>query len=801
MKVLSSWLHDFLDAPVPPEAIAAAFDDLGTPVEEETRLGEGLDGIEVVRVLMLSPHPNADKIQLVEVDRGDGEALQICCGAFNMAVGDLVPLATLGTVMPGGMKIERRKLRGEWSNGMLCSGKELGLGDDHSGIMILPSDLTVGTPITDALGIEPDVLWELEINPNRPDAMSVAGLARDVAAKVGVGFTLPTPPAAAPPGQPVTWQSQGEGGRTAANSSDASFAVDVSDPTCCGRFVARVLRGVDPNVPSPAWMQQRLAHLGMRSISAMVDISNYVMLELGQPNHPYDLAKVVGATLGVRRATAGETLTTLDGVERTLSTNDLLIVDGDDRGVGIAGIMGGADCEISDTTTDVLLEMAWFDPTAISRSSRRLGLRSEASARFEKGCDPAVIALAADRFCELAADICGATTVPAQIDVLGTLPERPVVRVRTERVNAILGTDLSSERIAELLEPIGFTAVPVGSDHDITIPTWRYDSATEIDVIEEVGRHHGYRNIANQELTEPRSGRLTPRQQERRAVRRLLCGLGLAETLPLPFLAPGQLAAAGLDPTGIELLNPLVAEESVLRTALLPGLVGAVAHNHARRQLGIGVWEIGHVFLPPPEGQTLPDEREHLAVVLAGREAPAAVEVWQILAEQLRLDQPSVRNADLPGLHPTRGAEVLVDGQLFGIVGEIDPAVLARHDIGERVAYLEVDLGALYGAPRRSDAYRQISRFPSSDIDLAFVVPGDVSAIDVERTLAADPLVWSVRLFDVYRGTGIEHNSRSLAFAIRLQSVERTLTDAEVAEVRTTLIAAVESAHRATLRG
>jgi phenylalanyl-tRNA synthetase beta chain len=798
MKVLSSWLHEFLDAPVTPEAIAAAFDDLGTPVEEEVRIGEGLDGIEVARVLTLNPHPNADKIQLVEVDRGDGEALQICCGAFNMAEGDLVPLATLGTTMPGGMKIERRKLRGEWSNGMLCSGKELGLGDDHSGIMILPSDLTLGTPITEALGIEPDVLWELEINPNRPDAMSVVGLARDVAAKVGVGFVLPKPVRGLRPGHPVTWGANGSGGRVEAGG----FAADIADADGCGRFIARVLTGVDPTASAPAWMQQRLAHLGMRSISALVDISNYVMLELGQPNHPYDLAKVAGSTLRVRRAAEGETLTTLDDVERTFTADDLLICDGEDTPVGIAGIMGGAECEISDTTTDVLLELAWFDPTSISRSSRRLGLRSEASARFEKGCDPAVADLAADRFCELATEICGASEDWSQVEVRGTLPDRPPVRVRTARVNAILGTDLAAARIAELLGPIGFTATPVGGDHDVTIPTWRYDSATEIDVIEEVGRHFGYRNIANQELTEPRAGRLTPLQHERRAVRRLLCGLGLAETLPLPFLAPGQLAAAGLDPTGIELLNPLVAEESVLRTALLPGLVGAVAHNHARRQLGIGVWEIGHVFLPPPEGQTLPDEREHLAVVLAGREAPAAVEVWQILAEQLRLEQPSVRNADLPGLHPTRGAEVQVDGRTFGIVGEIDPAVLARHDIAERVAYLEVDLGALYGAPRRSDAYRQISRFPSSDIDLAFVVPGDVSALDVERTLStADSLVWSVRLFDVYRGTGIDEGSRSLAFAVRLQSVERTLTDAEVAEVRAALIAAVESTYGATLRG
>jgi phenylalanyl-tRNA synthetase beta chain len=803
MKVLSSWLHEMLDAPVPPEAIAAAFDDLGTPVEEEIRIGEGLAGIEVVRVLDLSPHPNADKIQLVDVDRGNGEALQICCGAFNMSVGDLVPLATLGTTMPNGMKIERRKLRGEWSNGMLCSAREIGLGDDHAGIWILSGDIALGTPLIDALGIEPDVLWELEVNPNRPDAMSVMGLARDLAAKVGVGFVGPKPAEAVPSGPTVTWASTGPGGHTTADlARGGSFGVDVAAPDGCGRFVARVLRGVDPTASSPEWMQRRLASLGMRSISAMVDISNYVMLEMGQPNHPYDLAKVAGSTLRVRRASEGEQLVTLDDVTRTFTADDLLICDGEDRPVGIAGIMGGAECEISDTTTDVLLELAWFDPTSISRSSRRLGLRSEASARFEKGCDPAVLEPAADRFCRLAAEICGATTETVQVDVRGALPERPPVLVRTARVNAILGTELTGRQVADVLAPIGFTSAAVDGGNEVTIPTWRFDSATEIDVIEEVARHHGYRNIPSRELTEPRWGRLTDVQKARRSVRRLLCGLGLAEVLPLPFLAPGQLADAGLDPNGIELVNPLVAEESVLRTALLPGLVGAVAGNHARRQMGVGLWEIGHVFLPPPEGQVLPDEREHLAVVLAGREAPAAVEVWQLLADHLRLADPAVANAEVPGLHPSRGGWVSVAGDAVGFAGEIDPAVLARHNIGERVAYLEVDLGGLLDGPRRPERYRQISRYPASDIDLAFEVPDAVSAADVEHTLAgADPLVWSVRLFDVYRGAPVAEGNRSLAYAVRLQSVERTLTDADVAEVRTRLIDAVTAAHGASLRG
>ncbi|MGI8756029.1 MAG: phenylalanine--tRNA ligase subunit beta [Acidimicrobiales bacterium] len=803
MKVLASWLQELLDAPVAPDAMAAAFDDLGTPVEEEVRLGEGLEGIVVARVLELRVHPNADKIQLVDVDCGDGEALQICCGAFNMAVGDLVPLATLGTVMPDGMEIARRKLRGEWSNGMLCSARELGMGDDHVGIWILADLPEPGTALADALGVEPDVRWELGVNPNRPDAMSVLGLTRDLAAKVGVGFRPPAPPSTvASPAGPVTWTSGGGGGSASAALSDGgSFGVDVVDPDGCGRFVARVLRGVGPSSASPPWLQRRLTEAGMRPINALVDISNYVMLELGQPNHPYDLAKVAGATLRVRRAAEGETLVTLDDVERTFTGDDLLICDGDDWPVGIAGIMGGAKCEIDPATTDVLLELAWFDPTSISRSSRRLGLRSEASTRFEKGADPAMADLAGDRFAELAAAICGATSEPVQVDVRGTLPDRPAVLVRTTRVNAILGTDLTAAEIAGLLVPIGFASAPAGDDRQVTIPTWRYDCVTEIDVIEEVARHHGYANIVRRELTEARSGRLTDMQQDRRRVRRLLCGLGLTEALPLPFLAPGQLVACGLDPTGIELVNPLVADESVLRPSLLPGLVAAVARNHARRQLGIGLWELGHVFGPAPSGQVLPDEREHVAVILAGGEAPAAVEAWQVLAGLLRVAEPAVANAEVAGLHPTRAGTVTASGVAVGVVGEIDPAVLDHHDIGERVAYLEVDLGALLLGPRRSGAYRQISRFPASDIDLAFEVPESVSALDLERTLAdGDDLVWSARLFDVYRGAPVAAGHRSLAFALRLQAPDRTLTDAEVGEVRSHLIAQVTSAHRARLR-
>jgi phenylalanyl-tRNA synthetase beta chain len=788
MKTLLSWLQELAPFPDDPDLLGETFTRLGTPVEEVTLLGGEWDGIVVARVEALREHPDADKVQLVDVDAGDGP-LQIVCGAFNMAVGDLVPLATVGTTMPGGMEIGRRKLRGQLSNGMLCSSRELGLSDDHSGIRILDVAAEPGTPLAEALGVERDVLWDLEVNPNRPDAMCIAGLARDAAAALDLPFTLPEPrvtPTGAPAADAVT--------------------IEIADPDLCGRFGAWVLRNVSVGT-SPSWMQRRLLALGMRPINALVDISNYVMLELGQPNHPYDLALVPGGGLVVRRARPGERLVTLDDVERTFTADDLLICDAEQHPVGIAGVMGGASCEISATTTDVLLEMAWFQPWAVSRTSRRLGLRTEASARFEKGCDPEVIPLAAARFCALAADICGATVAPGAVVVDGDLPVRPPVRTRTARVNALLGTDLSAEQIRSELEPIGFACTPVpaenGSvDHDVVVPPWRYDCEVEIDIVEEIARHWGYDRIQRRALTTERTGRLTPTQKTRREVRRLLKAQGLAEVMPLPFLAPGDLERCGLEPVVIELRNPMVAEESILRTSLRPGLLAATALNESRRSTGVSFFEIGHVFLPPPEGQLLPDEREHVAVLLAGQEAPAAVEVWTVLADLLRAKSPAVVNEELPGLHPGRSARATVAGQPVGVVGEIDPGVLEAFGISERVAWAELDLGALLSGPRRAESARQVSRYPSSDIDLAFDAPDEVSAIDLERTLAGtDPLVWSVELFDTFRGEQIGEGRRSLAYRIRLQAGDRTLTDDEVATARTALVAAAEARHGVTLRG
>ncbi len=789
MKVLLSWLRDFAPIDGDPVALGEQLSDLGLAVESLERLGEGLDGVVVARVLATRPHPNADKIQLVDVDAGEGEPLQIACGAFNMAVGDLVPLATVGTTMPSGMEIGRRKKRGEWSNGMLCAPDELGLGGDHSGIMILPSGLPVGQPFAEAMGIEADVLYDLEVNANRPDGMSVAGVARDLAARLGVPFSIPEPVV------PDELPAERIGGVT----------VEIVDPDLCGRFSARVLRGVTVG-PSDPSIARRLTLLGMRPINNVVDASNYVMLELGQPNHPYDLGRVTGPGFRVRRARPGETIVTLDRVERRLITDDLLICDAADVPVGIAGVMGGADSEIATTTTDVLVEMAWFLPLAIAKTSRRLKLRSDASARFEKGCDPEIIDLAHRRLAALLAGD-GARLEAGTVDARGDLPSRSPVRVRTARVNTLLSTDLGRDEVAGLLAPIGFASTPAGADSDdldVTVPSWRYDSATEVDVIEEVARMYGYEKIGKRVPPSAHTGRLTGRQHERRRLRSVLVGRGLSEAMPLPFLAPGDLERAGLPGDGITITNPLVAEESVLRTSLLPGLVKALATNAARRNTGVALFEIGHVFRRPDDSPDLPDEREVLGLALGGREAPEAVHEWRAVEEVLDLAGVQVRNEPVPGLHPSRSARLVgPSGEAVGALGEVDPAVLEAHGIGERVAWLEVDLDTAVALPRSGRVYQPISVYPSSDIDLAFEVDDAVAATDIEATLrdaAGDRLAF-VRLFDVYRGTGIAEGRRSLAYTLRLEALDHTLTDDEVAEVRRRAVAAVEKAYPASLRG
>lgn len=772
MKILLSWLNEYGDFgdPSDPDAVqrvADALTSLGLEVDAVEDIGASVAGVVTARVIRLEQHPDAAKVQRVYVDAGDGAERHVWCGAFNMQPGDIVPLATLGTTMPDGRTIERRGILGIDSEGMLCSARELGLGDDHAGISILPAGSALGVPYGDALGLRPDVLIDADVTRNRPDCWGYVGIARDLAAKFGVEFLPPAP----------TLTITGD---------ELPIKVDILDPDRCGRFTATGISGVEVG-PSADWMARRLTAAGMRPINNVVDVSNYVMLELNQPNHAYDHTTVAGG-FRVRAAAEGERITTLDEQERTLSAADLLVCNGDDRPVGgLAGVMGGLDTEIDDSTTVVALEMAWFEPIGVARSVTRHGLRTEASARFERGVDPYGMPIAIARFVELLSETCPhlivhAGAADARTDALPDEYRSAVVR--TSEVNRILGSALTADDLPLLLDPIGYTVTGSGDTRTVALPTWRPDSTAEIDVIEEVARHYGYERLGK---TVPKSvvhGGLTVRQQRRRLAREVLLGLGVSEAMPNPFLAPGTLELAGLPGDALNVTNPLVADESVLRTSLRPGLLSAIAYNESHRRTAVQLFEIGHVY-PPGEGE-LPGEYESLCVVLAGAEAPAAVAVWRELANALGVGARVDQSKPPAGLHPTRSATLQAGREPLGGVGEVHPGVLAHFDVTERVAILELDLDQLLDREPKPAQARAISRYPSSDLDLAFVVPDGVEAERVDKAIrqGSGKLLVDVTLFDVYRGDRVPEGTRSLAYRLRLQAADRNLTDGDVADVR-----------------
>lgn len=778
MKILLSWLNEYGDFADPTDTAAVqrlsdTMTALGLAVEEVRHVGATVDGVITARVLQLEQHPDAAKVQRVYVDAGDGAPRHVWCGAFNMQIGDVVPLATLGTTMPDGRLIERRGILGIDSEGMLCAGDELALTDDHSGILILPADAPLGVPYGEVLGIRPDVLFDLDLTRNRPDCWGYIGVARDVAAKLGVELRLPAP----------TLEYGGEP-RTA--------PVELIDGERCGRFTSTVISGVRI-VPSALWMQRRLTAAGMRPISNVVDVSNYVMLELNQPTHAYDLDTLGGGGFRIRAARPDETILTLDGAERTLQPADVLICDANDAPIGVGGVMGGLHTEITDSTTTVAFEAAWFQSLPIMQTAARLGLRSEASARYERGVDPYITHTAIARFVELLRETCPDLVVhPSTVDATGPglPPQGRSCEVRIGQVNRVLGTSLAADDLPRILDPIGFRVSGSGDVRTVALPSWRPDGDAEIDVIEEIARHIGYESVGK---TVPRStvhGGLSVHQQRRRRLRDVLLGLGITEAMPNPFLAPDTLAKAGLDGPTIRITNPLVDEESVLRTSLRPGLLRAVAFNESHRRTKARLFEIGHVY--PPGAGDLPDEYEALCVVLAGEEAPAAMAVWREIASALgvgaRVDQGRVP----AGLHATRSATLQAGKEPTGAVGEVDPAVLRRFDVTERVAILELRLDEVLGREPKPAVWKPVSRHPSSDLDLAFALPDDVPAEKLEKAIrqGAGNLLVDIDLFDVYRGQGVADGRRSLAYRLRLQAPDRNLADTDIADVRRAAVAA-----------
>lgn len=790
MKLVLSWLDDLAPGLAPvgadPHPLADRLTALGLQVEAVLTVGSTVDGVITARVLRTERHPDAAKVHRVWVDTGDGVERHVWCGAFNMAPGDVIPLATPGTVMPDGRAIEPRPILGIDSQGMLCSASELGLGNDHSGILILPSDTPLGVPYGDALGIETEVVFDVDLTRNRPDCWGHLGAARDVSARMGVAL------ADAP--QPVV-----------AEGDARSATVDLVDGARCPRFTTVVLSGVRVG-PSPDWIARRLGAAGMRAINNVVDVSNYVMLELNQPNHAYDLDTLGGHGFRIRLALDGERMTSLDGIDRSFTADDLLICDAHDVPIGIGGVMGGLHSEITDTTTVVALEIASFEQTGITRTMNRVGIRSEASGRFERGVDPFGIERAQARFVELLRESCPGLVVHAgMVDARheSLAPHERSTSVRVSQVNRILGTSLDASDVTSLLDPIGYTTLAADGDVlTVALPSWRTDSHVEIDVVEEVARHHGYDAIGSAVPNSTMHGRLSPVQLRRRQLREVLLGCGLSEAITETFLHEGDLAAACLPSDAIRITNPLQADDDVLRPTMRVGLLRAVAFNESHRRSGVRLFEVGHVYPPGDRSTELPPEFEALSIAVAGADARTAMALWREISSAMgvgaRVDQSQVP----AGLHPTRSATLSLGRDVLGAVGEIHPDVAEAFGVSERIAWLELDLSRLLSVEPKVAQWRATSRFPSTDLDLAFVVPDAVAAERIDKSIrqAAGALLVDLTLFDVFRGQAIDAGQRSLAYRLRLQATDRTLTDVEVATVKDKVVSIVGRLG-ATLRG
>ena len=763
MRVLLSILKEMADLPDDPTAVREALDGLGLAVDGVEALGGRVAGVVSARIVRTENHPDAAKVTRCWVDAGDGSERHVWCGATNMGPGDVVPLATIGTLMPDGREISRRGILGIDSEGMLCSAVELGLGEDAGGLLLLPEGTEPGLDVFEVLGVETDVVFDLDLTRNRPDCWGHLGVARDLAAHFGVPLRSP-------------------GRREHGTGSPETPPVAILDQRC-GRFTATRLSGVRVGA-SPAWIRLRLERLGMRPINNVVDASNLVMLETNQPNHAYDAAIVTG--FKVRAARVGESIVTLDGISRGLVAEDLLVCDSDDVAVGLAGVMGDARSEISESTTDVVLECAWFDPDTVRFSAQRHGLRTEASLRFERGTDPAGWAAAADRFAALLSESCPELVVhgaPAVVDA-PSLPVPARVVLTGARVEEVLGVAVAPDLVEGILRSIGFVVSGETSSWEVDVPSWRPDCTLDVDLIEEVARHYGYERIGRRVPSSTTHGRLSSLQKRRRELRRILTGMGLDEAMPTPFLAPGVLMAAGLDESmALRIANPLTVEESVLRTSLRPGLLGAIRHNLSHRASQVRLFEIGHVY--PAGSGTLPDESEHLVVMVAGADASVAVSQWSMISDALGIGALLDQSRVPAGLHGTRSASLTRGPRVIGSVGEVDPAVLDTWAIPGRVSLLEIDLGAVLAEEPKPVQAASVSRSPSSDVDIALVVPDSVPAGEVHRALrqAAGKILVHVRLFDVYRGPGVADGHRSLAFRLRLQDPSGTLSEGAGADV------------------
>jgi len=800
MKVPLKWLQEYVDITLPPNDLANRLTMAGTEVKGVQVIGGSWGNIVVGQIVAVNPHPNADRLSLTTIDLGT-ERQTVVCGAPNLRLGDKVAFAYVGAQLIDGhsgqvFRLKPAKIRGAVSNGMACSEKELGISDSHEGIMVLPAEAPIGTPLAEYLG---DTILDIDVTPNRPDCLSMIGIAREVAALTRQGLHLPE----------VEYEQK-------APPVDQQVSVKIVAPDLCPRYCASLITGVKV-AESPRWMQQRLLKCGMRPINNIVDITNYVMLEYGQPLHAFDYHQIKGRKIIVRRATEGETMVTLDGAERLLS-EDMLVIADEQRAVAIAGVMGGADSEVTHETTSILLESANFNPPSIHYTGRVLCLPSEACMRFERGISPELTIPALKRATQLIIQLAGGKAAKGLVDAYPGKRAPESVSLSTSQVKQLLGVEFSLDQITEALTSLGFDCnIVSASEVRVIAPYWRSDIHQAVDLIEEVARVIGYDNIPATMLTQP-----VPRQSPepilslKQKVRHRLIGYGFQEVITYSLTSLEMLnkllpEPRPLEPMPLRVANPMTVEQEYLRPNLRANLLAVLSANRRYEDSGIRLFELGKVYLP--RQKDLPNEPEVLCGVLSGFRFEKswhggddlldfydAKGVVEGLLSYLDVEASFEEGRD-EGLHPAKQGTIVIAGNQLGVVGELHPKVLQAFEIPEAACLFEIDLTALLPFTLGHKMFQPIPRFPAIVRDIALVIDAGVTHKRVEDIIKGFSLVERVTIFDVYCGEQLPPGKKSLAYSITFQSLTHTLTDEEVNQVQQQILAKLSSELGATLRG
>jgi len=795
MLVSVSWLKELVNiSEENTDILADKLTMTGSKVETIIRYGEDIKNVVIGKIVEISQHPNADKLLIGLVDIGS-EKIQVVTGAKNIKVGDYIPVALHGSTIYGGVKIKRGKLRGIESNGMMCSAEELGLNESllpeyqKNGIFILPP-LEIGKDINEAIGLKDDVI-EFEITPNRPDCLSMIGIARETAATFNTKLKVPN----------IIIKEIEE---------ESPAKVTIQDDNLCYRYVARVVRNVKIG-PSPLWMQMRLIKAGVRPINNVVDVTNYVMLETGQPLHAFDLDKVYNRHIIVRRAKNGEFLTTLDGKNRILDDSMLVIAD-EEKAIGLAGVMGGENTEITDKTVNILIESANFKGSNIRHTSKKLGIRSEASSRFEKGLDPETTVIACERAAQLMADFCSGEVLKGKIDVYPNPTEKNIIVVNIKRINKFLGTEISKDKMINILKSLEFNVEELDENLKITVPYFRKDVTMEADIAEEIARIYGYNNIKDtlMKSAETTIGIKTWEQQQEDKIIDILLASGMNEIITTSFIGNRDFEKINLPKNSIlrnavKILNPLGEDQSYMRTTLIPSMLNVAYTNFSRKISEFRVFEISKVFtLLNNNIEQQPNETKKVVLGMYGKEVDFYIikGVIEKILENLNISNVDYLRSTFQIYHPGRSAEIFINNESIGIFGELHPDVLNNYNIPIRVYAGELDIVKILKYVPREKKYKQLPKYPAVERDLAVVVDEDIFVGDIQKVIieAGGKLVDNVSLFDIYKGKNIPQGKKSVAYSILYRSHEKTLTDEEVNVIHDNILRMLYEKFKAVLR-